>query len=67
MPTIKDVAKKAGVSISTASYALNNQSNVHPDTKKKILAIAKELNYYPNGSARNLKTKRTGNIGVFGF
>lgn len=65
MPTIKDVARKAGVSISTASYALNNQSNVHPDTKKKILAIAKELNYYPNGSARNLKTKRTGNLGVF--
>ncbi|MCU0105513.1 LacI family transcriptional regulator [Acholeplasma vituli] len=65
MPTIKDVAKKAGVSISTASYALNNQSNVHPETKRKILAIAKELNYYPNASARNLKTKRTGNVGVF--
>lgn len=65
MPTIKDVAKKAGVSISTASYALNNQSNVHPDTKKRILAIARELNYYPNASARNLKTKRTGNVGVF--
>ena len=65
MPTIKDVAKKAGVSISTASYALNNQANVHPDTKKRILAIAKELNYYPNASARNLKTKRTGNVGVF--
>lgn len=65
MPTIKDVAKKAGVSISTASYALNNQSNVHPETKRKILAIAKEMNYYPNASARNLKTKRTGNVGVF--
>ncbi len=65
MPTIKDVAKKAGVSISTASYAINNQANVHPETKKKILAIAKELNYYPNASARNLKTKRTGNVGVF--
>ncbi len=65
MPTIKDVAKKAGVSISTASYALNNLPNVHPETKERILAAAKELNYYPNGIARNLKTKRTGNIGVF--
>ncbi len=65
MPTIKDVAKKAGVSISTASYAMNNLPNVHPDTKERILLAAKELNYYPNGIARNLKTKRTGNIGVF--
>jgi len=65
MPTIKDVAKLAGVSISTVSYALNNQPNVHPETKKRIMDAARELNYYPNGIARNLKTKRTGNIGVF--
>ncbi|MCF7930198.1 MAG: LacI family transcriptional regulator, partial [Acholeplasmataceae bacterium] len=65
MTTIKDVAKKAGVSISTASYALNNLPNVHPDTRKRILEAANELNYHPNGIARNLKTKRTGNIGVF--
>ncbi len=65
MSTIKDVAKKAGVSISTASYALNNRPNVHPATKEKILSIAKELNYHPNGNARNLKKRKTGNIGVF--
>jgi len=65
MSTIKDVAKLAGVSISTVSYALNNQPNVHPETKKRIMDAARELNYYPNGIARNLKTKRTGNIGVF--
>jgi LacI family transcriptional regulator len=65
MSTIKDVAKKAGVSISTASYALNDLPNVHPETKKRILEAAKELNYYPSGVARNLKNKRTGNIGVF--
>ncbi|MFH0766542.1 MAG: LacI family DNA-binding transcriptional regulator [Bacillota bacterium] len=65
MTTIKDVAKQAGVSISTASYALNNLPNVHPDTRKRIIDVAKELNYHPNGNARNLKTKRTGNIGVF--
>ena len=65
MPTIKDVAKKAGVSISTASYALNNLPNVHPETRQRILDAAKSLNYYPNGTARNLKTRKTGNIGVF--
>ncbi|MBU1093823.1 MAG: LacI family transcriptional regulator [Firmicutes bacterium] len=65
MTTIKDVAKKAGVSISTASYAINNLPNVHPDTRKRILEAAKELDYHPNGIARNLKTQRTGNIGVF--
>lgn len=65
MTTIKDVAKKAGVSISTASYALNNRPNVSPKTKEKILLAAKELDYHPNGNARNLKTKKSGNIGVF--
>ncbi|TVP95666.1 MAG: LacI family transcriptional regulator [Acholeplasmatales bacterium] len=65
MPTIKDVAKKAGVSISTASYALNNQPAVHPKTKQRVLDAAKALNYYPHGAAKNLKSKRTGRIGVF--
>jgi len=65
MATIKDVAKRAGVSISTASYALNDVPNVHPDTKARILQAAKALNYTPHFSARHLKTKKTGNIGVF--
>ncbi len=65
MSTIKDVAKKAGVSISTVSYALNNIPNVHHETKKRILEAAKSLNYTPHFSARHLKTKKTGNIGVF--
>ncbi len=65
MPTIKDVAKKAGVSVSTASYALNNIPHVHPLTRKRVLEVAHEIHYHPNASARNLKTKRTNNIGVF--
>ncbi len=65
MATIKDVAKKANVSISTASYALNNHPNVSSETRKKVLAAAKELDYYPNASARNLKTNKTGNVGFF--
>ena len=50
MTTIKDVAEKAGVSISTASYALNNHPNVSAKTRAKILEVAKELNYYPNAA-----------------
>ncbi len=65
MATIKDVAKKAGVSVSTASYALNNVPNVHPDTRKRVMEVASAINYHPNASARNLKTKRTNNLGVF--
>lgn len=65
MSTIKDVAKLAGVSISTASLALNNHPHVLPDTRKKIMDAASSLNYYPHAAARNLKTKRTLNVGVF--
>jgi LacI family transcriptional regulator len=65
MATIKDVAKLAGVSISTASYALNDVPNVHPATKKRILEAAAALQYSPHFSARNLKTKKTHNVGVF--
>lgn len=65
MATIKDVAKLAGVSISTASLALNDLPNVSKKTKAKVLKAAEELGYHPNLSARSLKTNKTGNIGVF--
>jgi len=63
--TIKDIAQKAGVSISTVSYALNGIPKVHPETRDRILALAKELGYYPNTQARNLKMGSTRRIGVF--
>jgi len=63
--SIKDVAKKAGVSISTVSYALNGNPKVNEETASKILAIAKELNYTPNAAARNLKRRETKIIGAF--
>lgn len=58
MATIKDVAKAAGVSIATVSYALNNSSEVGEDTRKRIVEIAKTLNYYPSGVARQLKREK---------
>ncbi len=65
MVTIKDVAKKANVSISTASYAINDSSKVNKETALRIKKIANELGYFPNSQARNLKLKKTKIIGVF--
>ncbi|PLR86565.1 LacI family transcriptional regulator [Bacillus canaveralius] len=65
MVSIKDIAKQAGVSISTVSYALNGSPKVTEETSARILAIAKELNYIPNAAARSLKKRETKIIGVF--
>ncbi|GAA0369852.1 LacI family DNA-binding transcriptional regulator [Bacillus horti] len=64
MATIKDVAKLAGVAVSTASYALNSSSKVSPDTARKVLDAAKQLNYQKNGLARDLKLSKTDTIGL---
>lgn len=55
MSTIKDVAKLAGVSVSTVSRALSGKVFVEEDTKQKVLAAVKELNYKPNVIARSLR------------
>ncbi|OWA34759.1 LacI family transcriptional regulator [Saccharibacillus sp. O16] len=65
MVSIKDIAKKAGVSISTVSYALNGSSKVTDETSARILAIAEELHYVPNAAARTLKKRESRIIGVF--
>ncbi|KFI47874.1 LacI family DNA-binding transcriptional regulator [Bifidobacterium biavatii] len=64
MPTLKDVAAKAGVSLSTAGAAMRGEDIVKPATKERVLAAAKELGYSPNLSARFLKKGRTGAIAV---
>ncbi len=63
MSTIKDVAKIAGVSISTVSLVINNKGYVSPTTRQKIESVIEELDYKPLHSARKLATKLTGNIG----
>lgn len=65
MTTIKDVAKHARVSITSASYALNGTGTISDDTRKRVLKAAEELNYHPNAFARNLKKRKTSTIGVF--
>lgn len=65
MTTIKDVARHAGVSITSASYALNGTGTISDATRKRVLASAEALNYHPNAFARNLKNPKTLTIGVF--
>lgn len=65
MATIKDVAKKCGVSVTTVSYALNNSGEVGLETKNKILRVAEEMGYVPNSIARSLKKQQTMRVGIF--
>lgn len=64
MATLKDVAKLACVDVSTVSRALNNTSYVHPETKKRIYAAAKELGYSPNVMAQALRQGKRHTIGI---
>jgi DNA-binding LacI/PurR family transcriptional regulator len=64
IPTIKQIAKKANVSIATVSRALNNDSRVTTNTHDKILRISNELNYKPNLIARNFVKKTSYAIGL---
>lgn len=65
MTTIRDVAKRAGVSITTASYALNNKGTIGETTRQRVREAAEELNYAPNAFARHLKKRKTHTLGVF--
>lgn len=62
--TIKDVARQAHVTIGTVSRALNDYSDIKPETKSRILQLAHEMGYTPNVSARNLSSKVSSNMGL---
>ncbi|MBC8589533.1 LacI family DNA-binding transcriptional regulator [Wansuia hejianensis] len=62
--TIKDVAKLAGVSISTVSRVINDSKPVSPEARRKVLHAIDELGYEPNQVARSLVTKKSNLIGV---
>lgn len=62
--TIHDVARSAGVSVTTVSRALGRPGLLRPATRERVLAAAKALDYHPNRAARSLITGKTGNIGI---
>lgn len=62
--TIKDIAKRLNISLSTVSRAMRNAPDVNADTKRAVLALSDELNYQPNKLALSLKQKQTHNIAV---
>jgi len=62
-PTIKDVADKAGVSLSTVSLVINGKTNVRAETRRKVEIAISELKYHPRRNARGLASKKTQNIG----
>ena len=62
--TIRDVARQAGVSVATASRALNGSQVVNPGTRDRILSVMQELGFTPSPAARGLSLGRTLTIGV---
>lgn len=64
MANIRDVAKKAGVSVATVSRVLNRASNVSPKTANAVLSAMQELRFTPNGLARGLALNRTRTIAL---
>ncbi|MFE4633700.1 LacI family DNA-binding transcriptional regulator [Streptomyces sp. NPDC056773] len=63
-PTIKDIARQAGVSESAVSFALNNRPGVSQDTRARIRRVAEELGWQPNSAARALSGEQSGAVGL---
>ncbi|MFF4851976.1 LacI family DNA-binding transcriptional regulator [Streptomyces sp. NPDC001194] len=63
-PTIKDIARRAGVSESAVSFALNDRPGVSKDTRARIRGVAEELGWQPNSAARALSGERSGAVGL---
>jgi LacI family transcriptional regulator len=63
-PTIRDVARHAGVSIGTVSKALNKGGNLALETRERIIAVAKELGFRPNSLAQSLHRNQSFTVGL---
>lgn len=62
--TITEVARLAGVSVTTASKAVNGRTKISEATRERVLAAARQLDYHPNPLARSLHSGRSGTVGV---
>lgn len=64
MVTMKDIARKCGVSVSTVSRVLSGNELISPDTSRLVMKAAESLGYRPDVTARTLKTNRSDMIGI---
>jgi LacI family sucrose operon transcriptional repressor len=64
MATLKDIAERLGVSITTVSRVLNGKGSISQETKEKVFQVMKELDYHPNEMARSLVSKNSHVIGL---
>src|SRR6266516_3808040 len=64
MASIEEVAREAGVSITTVSHVFSGKRPVAPDTRRRVVAVAERLDYRPHRAARGLATGRTMTIGL---
>ena len=64
MATLKDVAKETGLTVTTISRVLNNRGYISEETREKVYAAMKKLNYQPNEVARSLSKQSSNTIGV---
>ena len=62
--TIKDVAKRCGMSISTVSKVFNGYPDISEETRRQVMKVSRDMGYQPNALARALKTNRSYNLGV---
>lgn len=64
MSTLKDVAERAGVTVTTVSRVINNRGYISEKTRQKVHDVMKEIGYQPNEVARSLSKQYTNTIGV---
>ena len=64
MATLKDIAERVGVSITTVSRVLNGKGSISQETKDKVFQVMQELDYHPNEMARSLVNRNSHLIGL---
>jgi LacI family transcriptional regulator len=64
LATLDDVAQRAGTSVATAGRALGGYGKVAAETRDRVIAAARQLNYHPNAVARSMKQQSTSTIGL---
>src|SRR6266404_1439066 len=62
--TVRDVARRAGVSAMTVSRVINGSAGVRPETRRRVERAVTELDFVPNGVARGLMSSKSGTLGL---